>query len=147
MDGPRRSRRHLTLSMCTCQYSSWTVRAGRDVILPCRCEPASTRHGRSAQVATSSYHVDVNLPVLVSMKTACDLVSKWQKCIAQYQGVMQDENVSCRDRLISQLERLTRFRAFSTVEPVLGDPWFGRPLVLGDHNHRHGSFLTIKYLA
>ena len=34
-----------------------------------------------------------------------------------------------------------------TVEPVLGDPWFGRPLVLGDHNPRHGSFLTIKYLA
>ena len=34
----------------------------------------------------------------------------------------------------------------STVEPVLGDPWFGRPLVLGDHNPRHGSFLTIKYL-
>ena len=36
---------------------------------------------------------------------------------------------------------------YCTVEPVLGDPWFGRPLVLGDHNHRHGSFLTIKYLA
>ena len=35
----------------------------------------------------------------------------------------------------------------STVEPVLGDLWFGRPLVLGDHNHWHGSFLTIKYLA
>ena len=35
----------------------------------------------------------------------------------------------------------------STVEPVLGDPWFGRPLILGDHNRRHGSFLTIKYLA
>ena len=34
-----------------------------------------------------------------------------------------------------------------TVEPVLGDPWFGRPLVLGDHYYRHGSFLTIKYLA
>ena len=34
-----------------------------------------------------------------------------------------------------------------TVEPVLGDPWFGRPLVLGDHNHRHGSFLSIKYPA
>ena len=33
------------------------------------------------------------------------------------------------------------------VEPVLGDPWFGRPLVLGDHNPRHGSFLTIKYLT
>ena len=33
------------------------------------------------------------------------------------------------------------------IEPVLGDFWFGRPLVLGDHNHRHGSFLTIKYLA
>ena len=31
-----------------------------------------------------------------------------------------------------------------TVEPVLGDPWFGRPLVLGNHNHRHGSFLTIS---
>ena len=35
----------------------------------------------------------------------------------------------------------------STVEPVLGDLWFGRPLVLGDHNHWHGSFVTIKYLA
>ena len=34
-----------------------------------------------------------------------------------------------------------------TVEPLLGDLWFGRPLVLGDHNHWHGSFLTIKYLA
>ena len=34
-----------------------------------------------------------------------------------------------------------------TVEPVLSDPWFGRPLVLGDHNPRHGSFLTVKYLA
>ena len=34
-----------------------------------------------------------------------------------------------------------------TVEPVLGDLWFGRPLVLGNHNHWHGSFLTIKYLA
>ena len=34
-----------------------------------------------------------------------------------------------------------------TVEPVLGDLWFGRPLALGDHNHWHGSFLTIKYLA
>ena len=34
-----------------------------------------------------------------------------------------------------------------TIEPVLDDVWFGRPLVLGDHNHRHGSFLTIKYLA
>ena len=37
--------------------------------------------------------------------------------------------------------------ANSTVEPVLGDLWFGRPLVLGDHNHWHGSFLTIQYLA
>ena len=34
-----------------------------------------------------------------------------------------------------------------TVEPVLGDLWFGQPLVLGDHNHWHGSFLTKKYLA
>ena len=29
-----------------------------------------------------------------------------------------------------------------TVKPVLGDPWFGRPLVFGDHNPRHGSFQT-----
>ena len=28
----------------------------------------------------------------------------------------------------------------NTVEPVLGDLLFGRPLVLCDHNHRHGSF-------
>ena len=34
----------------------------------------------------------------------------------------------------------------ATVEPVLGDPWFGRSLVLCDHNHRHGSFI-IKYPA
>ena len=36
---------------------------------------------------------------------------------------------------------------WNTVEPLLSDLWFGRPLVLGDHNPRHGSFLTIKYLA
>ena len=42
----------------------------------------------------------------------------------------------------------TRKSVFAnTVEPVLGDPWFGRPLILGDHNPRHGSFITIKYLA
>ena len=27
-----------------------------------------------------------------------------------------------------------------TVEPVLGDLWFGRPLILGDHNHWHDHF-------
>ena len=67
------------------------------------------------------------------MKTACDLVSKWQKCIAQYQGFMQDENVACRDLGkesfeyevgcfgTSQLERATHFPAraldsFSSVQ-------------------------------
>ena len=34
-----------------------------------------------------------------------------------------------------------------TVKHVLGDHWFGRPHVLGDYNHRHLSFLTMKYLA
>ena len=43
--------------------------------------------------------------------------------------------------------RVCLFLMSSTVEPVLGDPWCGRPLVLGDHNPRHRSFLTIKHLA
>ena len=49
--------------------------------------------------------------------------------------------------LLNSTNPLIRQTFDSTVEPVLGDPWFGRPLVLGDHNHRHGSFLTIKYLT
>ncbi len=44
--------------------------------------------------------------------------------------------------------RVSSYEGFIyTIEPVLGDLWFWRPLVLCDHNHWHGSFITIKYLA
>ena len=48
---------------------------------------------------------------------------------------------------IMNLKLTIRSCELDIEEPVLGDLWFGRPLILGDHNPRHGSFLTIKYLA
>ena len=47
----------------------------------------------------------------------------------------------------TQKSDILGFMVKYTVVPVVGDLWFGQPLVLGYHNHWHGSFLTIKYLA